>query len=131
MHLPEDLSRLFLTGKDVSIIAMIGMVMLAGIIVNNGIVFVDSINQLREEGMEMREAIILTGRNRLRPITMTALTTILGLSTMALGVGMGADMAQPMALVTIGGLIYGTALTLLVVPCIYEAFNRKRRKKSE
>ena len=124
-------AALFLTGKDVSIIAMIGMVMLAGIIVNNGIVFVDSINQLREEGMEMREAIILTGRNRLRPITMTALTTILGLSTMALGVGMGADMAQPMALVTIGGLIYGTALTLLVVPCIYEAFNRKRRKKSE
>ena len=124
-------AALFLTGKDVSIIAMIGMVMLAGIIVNNGIVFVDSINQLREEGMEMREAIILTGRNRLRPITMTALTTILGLSTMALGVGMGADMAQPMALVTIGGLIYGTALTLLVVPCIYESFNWKRRKKSE
>lgn len=124
-------AALFLTGKDVSIIAMIGMVMLSGIIVNNGIVFVDSINQLREEGMEMREAIIITGRNRLRPITMTALTTILGLSTMAIGVGMGADMAQPMALVTIGGLIYGTALTLLVVPCIYEAFNRKHRRKSE
>lgn len=124
-------AALFLTGKDVSIIAMIGMVMLSGIIVNNGIVFVDSINQLREEGMEMREAIITTGRNRLRPITMTALTTILGLSTMALGIGMGADMAQPMALVTIGGLIYGTALTLLVVPCIYEAFNRKHGNKSE
>lgn len=124
-------AALFLTGKDVSIIAMIGMVMLSGIIVNNGIVFVDSINQLREEGMDMREAIITTGRNRLRPITMTALTTILGLSTMALGIGMGADMVQPMALVTIGGLIYGTVLTLLVVPCIYEAFNRKRSKKSE
>ncbi len=124
-------AALFLTGKDVSIIAMIGMVMLSGIIVNNGIVFVDSINQLREEGLEMREAIMITGRNRLRPITMTALTTILGLSTMAIGVGMGADMAQPMALVTIGGLIYGTALTLLVVPCIYEAFNRNHRKKSE
>lgn len=124
-------AALFLTGKDVSIIAMIGMVMLSGIIVNNGIVFVDSINQLREEGMDMREAIITTGRNRLRPITMTALTTILGLSTMALGIGMGADMVQPMALVTIGGLIYGTVLTLLVVPCIYEAFNRKRGKKSE
>ena len=122
-------AALFLAGKDVSIIAMIGMVMLAGIIVNNGIVFVDSVNQLIEEGKEMRDAIVITGRNRLRPIVMTALTTILGLSTMAMGIGMGADMAQPMALVTIGGLIYGTLLTLLVVPCIYELFNRKRGKK--
>ncbi|MCM1178891.1 MAG: efflux RND transporter permease subunit [Clostridium sp.] len=122
-------AALYITGNDVSIIAMVGMVMLAGIIVNNGIVFVDSINQLREEGMETREAIIVTGKNRLRPITMTALTTILGLSTMALGVGMGADMAQPMALVTIGGLIYGTLLTLIVVPCIYEIFNRKKAGK--
>lgn len=121
-------AALYLTGKDVSIIAMVGMVMLSGIIVNNGIVFVDSINQLMEEGMEMRQAIVTTGRNRLRPIVMTALTTILGLSTMAMGVGMGSDMAQPMALVTIGGLIYGTLLTLLVVPCIYEVFNRKKRK---
>ncbi|MBR1597541.1 MAG: efflux RND transporter permease subunit [Lachnospiraceae bacterium] len=120
-------AALFLAGKDVSIIAMIGMVMLAGIIVNNGIVFVDSVNQLREdEGKLIREAIVITGRNRLRPIVMTALTTILGLSTLAAGIGMGADMAQPMALVVIGGLIYGTLLTLIVVPCIYELFNRDR-----
>ncbi|MDE6433830.1 MAG: efflux RND transporter permease subunit [Lachnospiraceae bacterium] len=124
-------AALYLTGNDVSIIAMVGMVMLAGIIVNNGIVFVDSINQLREEGMDMRDAIIMTGKNRLRPITMTALTTILGLSTMAIGVGMGADMAQPMALVTIGGLIYGTLLTLIVVPCIYEIFNKKKNRKGK
>lgn len=124
-------AALFLSGNDVSIVAMIGMVMLSGIIVNNGIVFVDTVDQLREAGMEIREAIITTGRNRLRPITMTALTTILGLSTMAAGVGMGADMAQPMALVVIGGLIYGTLLTLVVVPCIYEAFNRKRTGKRE
>ncbi|MDE5778878.1 MAG: efflux RND transporter permease subunit, partial [Lachnospiraceae bacterium] len=123
-------AALFLTGNDVSIIAMVGMVMLAGIIVNNGIVFVDTVDQMREAGMEIREAIITTGRNRLRPITMTALTTILGLSTMAVGVGMGADMAQPMALVTIGGLIYGTLLTLIVVPCIYEVFNHKKIKKN-
>jgi HAE1 family hydrophobic/amphiphilic exporter-1 len=110
---------------------MVGMVMLAGIIVNNGIVFVDTINQLREEGMALRDAIVQTGKNRLRPILMTALTTILGLSTMAVGVGMGADMAQPMALVTIGGLIYGTLLTLFVVPCIYEIFNREKKKKLE
>lgn len=124
-------AALLLTGNDVSIIAMIGMVMLAGIIVNNGIVFVDSVNQLMEEGYEMREAIVTTGRNRLRPIIMTALTTILGLSTMAMGFGMGSDMAQPMALVVIGGLIYGTLLTLLVVPCIYEAFNGKKKKLAE
>lgn len=122
-------AALFLAGKDVSIIAMIGMVMLCGVIVNNGIVFVDSVNQLRETGLEIREAIIQTGRKRLRPIVMTALTTILGLSTMAMGIGMGADMAQPMALVVIGGLIYGTVLTLAVVPCIYEIFYRERRSK--
>lgn len=119
-------AALFLAGKDVSIIAMIGMVMLCGVIVNNGIVFVDSVNQLREMGLEIREAIIQTGRKRLRPIVMTALTTILGLSTMAMGIGMGADMAQPMALVVIGGLIYGTVLTLAVVPCIYEMFYHEK-----
>ena len=118
---------LILAGKDVSIIAMIGMVMLAGIIVNNGIVFVDSVNQFMEEGMAMRYAIVQTGRNRLRPIVMTALTTILGLVPMALGLGMGADMAQPMALVVIGGLTYGTVLTLVVVPCIYELFNKNKK----
>ena len=122
-------AALFFAGKDVSIIAMIGMVMLCGVIVNNGIVFVDSVNQLRETGLEIREAIVQTGRKRLRPIVMTALTTILGLSTMAMGIGMGADMAQPMALVVIGGLIYGTVLTLAVVPCIYEIFYREKRSK--
>lgn len=120
-------AALILAGKDVSVIAMIGMVMLAGIIVNNGIVFVDSVNQLMDEGVSMRYAIIKTGSNRLRPIVMTALTTILGLVPMALGMGMGADMAQPMALVVIGGLIYGTLLTLVVVPCIYEMFNKNKK----
>lgn len=121
-------AALVMTGNDVSIIAMIGMVMLAGIIVNNGIVFVDSVNQLREEGYDIEAAIVTTGRNRLRPIVMTALTTILGLLPMAVGSGMGSDMAQPMALVVIGGLTYGTLLTLLVVPCIYVIFNRKTIK---
>lgn len=122
-------AALVMTGNDVSIIAMIGMVMLAGIIVNNGIVFVDSVNQLREEGMDLQSAIVTTGRNRLRPIVMTALTTILGLLPMAIGAGMGADMAQPMALVVIGGLTYGTLLTLFVVPCIYDAFNKRSARK--
>jgi len=119
---------LLITGKDLSAIAMIGFVMLAGIIVNNGIVLVDTINQLRESGYEFEEAILTAGTMRVRPILMTALTTILGLSTMAIGLGQGAEMMQPMAIVTIGGLIYGTLLTLLVVPCIYGLFNRRKKK---
>ena len=115
---------LFLTDSPVSVIAMIGFVMLSGIIVNNGIVFVDYTNQLIYNGMEKTEALVVAGRTRLRPILMTALTTILGLSTMAIGLGTGAEMVQPMAVVTIGGLIYGTLLTLFVVPCIYSMFHK-------
>ena len=122
---------LILTNKPVSVVAMIGFIMLSGIIVNNGIVMVDYINQLRKEGMEKRKAIAEAGKSRLRPIVMTALTTILGLLTMAMGVGMGADMVQPMAIVTIGGLIYGTLLTLFVVPCIYDILNRRNYKRDE
>ena len=120
---------LFLAGKAVSVIAMIGFVMLSGIIVNNGIVFVDYTNQLVNAGYSQKEALIETGKTRLRPIIMTALTTVLGLSTMAAGLGMGADMTQPMAIVTVGGLIYGTILTLFVVPCIYNLFHKKERAR--
>lgn len=112
-------------------IAMIGFIMLSGIIVNNGIVLVDYTNQLRMGGMSKREALIQAGKDRFRPIIMTALTTILGLSTMAAGMGMGGDMVQPMAVVTIGGLLYGTMLTLFVVPCIYDLLNRKEYKYDE
>lgn len=122
---------LLFTGKTMSIIAMIGFVMLSGIIVNNGIVLVDYINQMRKEGMEKHAAIAKAGRDRLRPIIMTALTTVLGLVTMAMGLGMGGEMVQPMAIVTIGGLLYGTLLTLFVVPCIYDLFNRKQYKRDE
>ena len=122
---------LFFTGNEVSVIAMIGFVMLAGIIVNNGIVMVDYINQLRREGMEKREAIIEAGKTRLRPILMTALTTILSMSTMALGLGGGSEMMQPMAIVTEGGLIYGTLLTLIVVPCIYDLFTSNKSMVEE
>ena len=119
---------LWITGSPVSVISMVGFVMLSGIIVNNGIVFVDYTNQLIRQGMPQKEALAEAGMTRLRPIVMTALTTILGLSTMAIGVGMGADMVQPMAVVTIGGLLYGTLLTLFVVPCIYDMFHRGKRK---
>lgn len=120
---------LYIGNFEVSVIAMIGFVMLAGIVVNNGIVLVDYINQLRLAGMEKKEAIIEAGKTRMRPIFMTALTTILGLSTMAAGVGMGSDMMQPIAVVTIGGLIYATITTLFVIPVMYDLFNRKPMKK--
>ncbi|MDD6202384.1 MAG: efflux RND transporter permease subunit [Lachnospiraceae bacterium] len=122
---------LYVTGSEVSVIALIGFVMLSGIIVNNGIVLVDYINQLRAGGMEKKEAILEAGRTRLRPVLMTALTTILALSTMVFSREMGADMARPMAIVTTGGLVYGTLLTLFVVPCIYDIFNREKKKKRE
>ena len=121
---------LLLCKMDASIIAMFGFIMLSGIIVNNGIVLVDYINKLREEGMEKKEAIIQAGKTRLRPIIMTALTTILGLCFMAAGVGDGSEMMQPMAVVTIGGLIYGTILTLVVIPCVYDLFHPEKRRKN-
>ncbi|MGL5617256.1 MAG: efflux RND transporter permease subunit [Sarcina sp.] len=119
---------LYLTNFEISMIAMLGFLVLAGIVVNNGIVFVDYVNQLRASGMEKEEALIIAGKTRIRPILMTAFTTILGLVTLALGIGMGADMIQPMAIVTIGGLLYATILTLFVVPSIYAILNREKKK---
>lgn len=122
---------LLITGYEVSVISMLGFIMLAGLIVNNGIVLIDYINQSRRAGMSKKEAIIDAGVTRLRPILMTALTTILAMSTMAIGIGSGSEMMKPMAITMIGGLIYGTILTLIVVPCIYDAFNREKNMVEE
>ncbi len=125
------LLALLFTGMEISIIAMLGFVMLSGIIVNNGIVLVDYINQLRLEGKEKKEAILEAGATRMRPILMTSLTTILGLSVMVLGIGQtssGAEMMRPLAMVCIGGLVYATILTLFVVPALYDIMNRKPMK---
>ncbi|MFQ9052258.1 MAG: efflux RND transporter permease subunit [Oscillospiraceae bacterium] len=108
---------------------LIGFVMLVGVIVNNGIVLVDYINQLRLEGMGRREAIIEAGVTRLRPILMTSLTTILGLIVMAFGNNVGTALMQPVALVCIGGLLYATLMTLLVVPCMYDILSRRDLRK--
>ena len=116
---------LLICGMEVSVISMIGFIMLTGIIVNNGIVLVDYINQLRAEGMERRAAILEAGKTRMRPILMTSITTILGLLDMALGTSAGTALMKPMAIVCIGGLIYATLMTLLVVPCIYDMLNKK------
>lgn len=122
-------AALYFTNNEISIVSMIGFVMLAGIIVNNGIVLVDYINQLRAGGMSKKEAIVEAGATRLRPVLMTALTTILALLTMAFSNKMGSDMAKPLAITVIGGMIYGTLMTLVVVPCIYDMFIWERKKK--
>ena len=125
------LIALLLTGMDLSIVAMVGFLVLMGVVVNNGIVFVDSVNQMRIAGMTKRKALLETGRVRLRPILMTAITTILGMLTLALGVGMGSEMMQPMAVVTIGGLTYATFMTLFIVPVLYDLFNGEKMSARE
>ncbi|OJV65904.1 MAG: hypothetical protein BGO41_08190 [Clostridiales bacterium 38-18] len=122
---------LLMTGKPLSIVAFLGMIILTGVVVNNGIVFVDYANKMREEGMSKREALIKTGRDRLRPILMTALTTIIALSTMSVGAGQGTEMMQPMAITTIGGLIYATLLTLLFIPVLFDLFHKKDQPKNQ
>lgn len=120
---------LLLSGIEVSVISLIGFVMLVGIIVNNGIVLVDYINQQRLAGMGLREAIIDAGVTRLRPILMTSLTTILGLIVTALAKNAGTALIQPIALVCIGGLLYATLMTLFVVPCMYEILSKKELRQ--
>lgn len=123
------LLALWICGCEISLIAMLGFLMLAGVVVNNGIVFIDYANYLRKEkGLPVKEALIQTGKTRLKPILMTALTTILGLSTMALGMGQGSEMIQPLGIVTIGGLVYSTMLTLYLVPALYMIMNKDKKK---
>ncbi len=117
---------LWLTDTRLSVIVFIGLIMLAGIVVNNAIVLLDLINQLRERGMERIAAIKEGAKLRLRPIMMTTLTTVLGLLPMALGIGQGAEMRTPMAITVIGGLLTSTLLTLLVVPVMYSLLDRRR-----
>jgi len=129
----------FFSGTIFSIIAFVGVIMLAGIVVNNAIVMVDYINQLRDRGMELREAIVQGGRIRLRPVLITALTTILAMVPLALGVGSGSEIRYPMARAVVGGLSVSTVLTLVVVPVIYSVFEslsgkwkeRHERKRAE
>ena len=120
---------LLVTRQILSVTSMLGFLILAGIVVNNGIVFVDYVNQLRLDGVDKRTALLETGRARIRPILMTAMTTILAMSTMALGVGMGSELSQGLSIVTIGGLLYATLLTLFIVPILYDIFHRKEMKK--
>ncbi|HVN42600.1 MAG TPA: efflux RND transporter permease subunit, partial [Steroidobacteraceae bacterium] len=116
---------LWLTGTTVNVVAYIGVIMLAGIVVNQSIVLIEAVNQARERGLPKHEAIVEAGRIRLRPILITKLTTILGLLPMALGLGEGAEVRAPMAITVIGGVLLTTFLTLLVIPVVYSVMDRK------
>jgi len=117
---------LWLTGTTVNVVAYIGLIMLAGIVVNQSIVLIDAVNQARARGLAKDDAIVEAGRLRLRPILITKLTTILGLMPMALGLGEGAEVRAPMAITVIGGVLLTTFLTLLVIPVVYAVLDRKR-----
>ena len=122
---------LWLTDTRLSVIVFIGLIMLAGIVVNNAIVLVDLINQLRERGLDRLDAIREAARLRLRPIMMTTLTTVLGLFPMALGLGEGSELRTPMAVTVIGGLLTSTFLTLVVVPVMYSLLDRRKDARTE
>jgi HAE1 family hydrophobic/amphiphilic exporter-1 len=117
---------LFITGTTINIVALIGVIMLAGIVVNNAIVLVDLINQLQSQGKDRISAIMEAGSARLRPILMTSLTTALGLIPMAMSIGEGSEVRAPMAITVIGGLLVSTFLTLIVIPVVYSLMDRKR-----
>lgn len=113
----------FFLGKTLNMMAYIGIIMLGGIAVNNAILLIDRINQLRESGIQKKEAIVLAGTQRIRPILMTSLTTILALLPLTIGIGESASLRAPMALAVIGGLVSSTLLTLVVIPCVYWVFD--------
>jgi hydrophobic/amphiphilic exporter-1 (mainly G- bacteria), HAE1 family len=116
------------TSTPISVSAIIGVLVLAGIVVNNAIVIVDYINQRKAAGMESIDAIIASVQDRARPILMTALTTILGLLPLALGIGQGTEINQPMGIAVIGGLVSSTLLTIYVIPVVYSLFDKQTRK---
>jgi HAE1 family hydrophobic/amphiphilic exporter-1 len=116
---------LLIAGEQLSMMSMVGFLVLVGVIVNNGIVFVDYVNQLRLGGLERRNALVATGRTRMRPILMTALTTIFAMTMMIFSQDTGSQMGRGMAIVVVGGLVYGTLMTLFVVPVIYDLLFRR------
>ena len=122
---------LWISGTPLSMIALIGAIMLVGIVVKNGIVMVDYTNLLIERGTSMLDAVVAAGKSRLRPVLMTSLTTIFGMVPMAMGWGDGSELWQPMGVAVIGGLTCSTFLTLLVVPTIYASFGVREQKKKE
>jgi HAE1 family hydrophobic/amphiphilic exporter-1 len=130
MGLIGSIWGLYVTGTTINSVALIGLIMLAGIVVNNAIVLIDAINQARERGLEKLEAIKVAGRTRLRPILITSVSTIIGLIPMAIGIGEGAEIRRPMAITVIAGTLVATFLTLIVIPVLYAVLDRKQFVKS-
>ncbi len=130
MGLIGSIWGLYITGTTINSVALIGLIMLAGIVVNNAIVLIDAINQARERGLERIEAIKLAGRTRLRPILITSVSTIIGLIPMAIGIGEGAEIRRPMAITVIAGNLVATFLTLVVIPVLYAVLDRKAFARS-
>ena len=124
---------LFVTGQELEMVGMLGMILLVGIVVKNGIVLVDYINLMRDRGYELNEAIALSGESRLRPVLMTAITAILGMMPMALSTAEGSEMWIPLGIVVIGGLLFATVVTLVIVPVLYALMSRhgERDKKAK
>ena len=120
-----------ITGTTLSVVSFVGVIILAGIVVNNGIVLIDHINQLRLSGMVTYEAILQGGMDRLRPVLITAITTIGGMLPMAISSGEGSELKSPMALTVIGGLISATFLTLIVIPIIYSIIAKRKKRIEE
>ena len=124
---------LFVTGQELEMVGMLGMILLVGIVVKNGIVLVDYINLMRDRGYELNEAIALSGESRLRPVLMTAITAILGMVPMALSTAEGSEIWIPLGIVVIGGLLFATVVTLVIVPVLYALMSRhgERDKKAK
>jgi HAE1 family hydrophobic/amphiphilic exporter-1 len=122
---------LFLTNTTFSVIAFLGSIILVGIVVKNAIVLVDFTNITRARGFELREAIIYSGRNRLRPVLMTTFTTLLGLIPLAISSGDGSEVWKPLGISTIGGLLFSTLITLVLVPVLYSVFETRFKKKKK
>ena len=132
--LPFALSGVFfalwMSSTPLSIIALIGGIMLVGIVTKNGIVLVDYMNLLVERGATVADAVIEGGKSRLRPVLMTSLTTILGMVPMAMGIGEGSETWQPMGIAVVGGLIFSTFLTLFIVPALYAMLQGRKERKA-
>jgi HAE1 family hydrophobic/amphiphilic exporter-1 len=122
---------LWMTNTPLSIIALIGAIMLVGIVTKNGIVLVDYMNLLVERGSNVADAVIAGGKSRLRPVLMTSLTTILGMVPMAMGIGEGSEIWQPMGIAVVGGLLLSTLLTLFIVPSLYAMLEGRKERLAE
>jgi len=116
---------LMLTGKPISVVVFIGLILLIGLVTKNAIILIDKVNQLREAGVAKHEALVEGARSRLRPIIMTTLCTLFGFLPLAVAMGEGAEVRAPMAITVIGGLLVSTLLTLLVIPVVYDLTDRR------